>query len=76
MKIVGNKEDVNVITLIHKSKIFKLRCYPKLLPYMDRNLEEDRGAEIFFDDLREVDSLIDILERFKKEICEYMGEWR
>ena len=77
MKIVGNKDDINVITLIHKGKNFKFRCYPKPLPYMNRvDLEEDRESEIIFDDLREVDSLIDVLERFKKESFEYIGEWR
>lgn len=75
MKIVGNKDDINVITLIHKGKNFKFRCSTIPFPYMDRNLEEDRESEIIFDDLREVDSLIGILERFKKESCEYIGEW-
>lgn len=77
MKIVGNKDDVNVITLIHKGKNIKFRCYLNPFPYMDReDLEKDRESEIIFDDLREVDSMISMFERFKKESCEYMGEWR
>lgn len=77
MKIIGNKDNVNVITLKHKGKDIKFRCYSKPFPYMPRtDLEEDREAEIVFDDLREVDSLIEMLERFKKESHEYMGEWR
>ena len=77
MKIVGNKDNVNVITLVHKSNNIKFRCYAKPFPYVDKiDSEEDKEVEIIFNDLKEVDSLISMLERFKKESCEYMGDWK
>lgn len=36
----------------------------------------DKVFEIVFDDLTEVDALIDMLKRFKQESQEYMGVWK
>lgn len=76
MRVIGNVEDINVITLTHKSKNAKFQCIPQPMPYMPRtDLEEDKVVEIMFDDLREVDELIAMLERFKKECIGYIGSW-
>lgn len=76
MRVIGNVEDINVITLIHKGKNAKFQCIPQPMPYMPRiDLEEDKRVEIVFDDLREVDELITMLERFKKECSGYIGSW-
>ena len=76
MKLVGNVEDINVITLIHKGKNAKFQCIPQPMPYMPRiDLMEDKKAEIIFDDLREVDELITMLERFREECSGYLGSW-
>ena len=76
MRVIGNVEDINVITLIHKGKNAKFQCISQPMPYMPRiDLEEDKRAEIVFDDLREVDELITMLERFKKECSGYIGSW-
>ena len=39
-------------------------------------LKEDNIVEITFDDLMEVESLINILERFKEETERNIGIWR
>lgn len=77
MRVVGNKDGVNEILLTHKGRNLKFQCFVKPFPYpIGLDLEERRSAEIAFDDLQEVDSLIDMLERFKRETKEYMGVWR
>ena len=76
MKIVGNSEDISTITFIHKGKNAKFRCilHPKIsMPSID--IEQDKKAEIEFYDLREVEELIAMLERFKTECLGYIGSW-
>lgn len=73
---IENVDDVNIITLIHKGNNAKFQCIPQPMSYMPRiDLMEDRKAEIVFNDLREVDELITMLERFKKECSGYLGGW-
>ena len=76
MKIVGNMEDINTITFIHKGKNAKFQCilHPKL-PMSNMDIEQDKKAEIVFYDLREVEELIAMLERFKTECLGYIGSW-
>lgn len=73
---IGNKEDVNAITLKHKGKNLKFRCYIAPLYNSQTDLYEEREIEIGFDDFMEVNSLIEMLEKFKKESFGYIGEWR
>ena len=73
---INNKENINKIILRHKGKDVKFECFIKLLPYVKRlDLEKRNSAEIVFDDLIEVDALIDMLKRFKQESQEYIGVW-
>lgn len=73
---IGDKENINKITLRHKGKDVKFKCFIKPFPYTERlDLEKRNGAEIIFDDLTEVDILIDILKRFKQQSQEYIGIW-
>lgn len=75
MKIIGNIEDANVITLIHKGKDVKFQ-HISAIPYMLRtDLEEDQRVEIVFNDLLEVNELISMLERFIEECSGYIGNW-
>lgn len=47
------------------------------IPYAERlDLKEKDPIEIVFDDLTEVDALIDMLKRFKQESQEYIGVWK
>lgn len=74
---IGNKDNINEITLIHKGRDIKFNCFIKPFPYEPRlDLEETKGAEIVFHDLMEVDSMIEMLTRFRKECSEYIGEWK
>lgn len=77
MKVVGNKEDVNRIELSHKGLNVSFNCSMKPLPY-DYNIDisKPKTIEIIFKDSYEIDNLIHILEKFKKECSEYIGEWR
>jgi hypothetical protein len=51
----------------------------KPLPYTtDNNIDISKPEiiEITFKDSYEIDNLIHILKKFKKECSEYIGEWR
>lgn len=74
---IENKENVNEILLSHKGRNVKFECFIKPFPYAYRlDLEERNPIEIVFDDLMEVDALIEMLTRFKKETQEYIGVWK
>ena len=73
---INNKENINKIILRHKGKDVKFECFIKPFPCAERlDLEKRNSAEIVFDDLIEVDALIDMLKRFKQESQEYIGVW-
>lgn len=77
MIFFGRGVKVNVITLKHNGNNITFRCCAEPFPNASgTDMEDDERAEIAFDDLREVDSLISMLERFKEENCAHMGEWR
>lgn len=74
---INNKENINEIILRHKGKDIKFNCFIKPFPYVERlDLKEKDPVEIVFDDLTEVDALIDMLKRFKQESQEYIGVWK
>ena len=74
---ICDKENVDEILLSHKGKNVKFECFIKPFPYSDRlDLAEKKPVEIVFDDLMEVEALIDMLKRFKQEIQEYIGVWK
>lgn len=73
---INDRENINEIILRHKGKDVKFECFIKPSPYAERlDLEKRNSAEIVFDDLIEVDALIDMLKRFKRESQEYIGVW-
>ena len=52
---IGDKENVNAITLRHKGRDIKFECFIKPFPYAERlDLKEKAPVEIVFDDLTEV----------------------
>ena len=74
---IENKENINEILLSHKGRNVKFECFIKPFPYSDRlDLAEKKPVEIVFDDLMEVEALIEMLTRFKKETQEYIGVWK
>ena len=74
---IENKENINEILLSHKGRNVKFECFIKPFPYSDRlDLAEKKPVEIVFDDLMEVEALIEMLIRFKKETQEYIGVWK
>lgn len=78
MKIESKNGFINEIVLSHKGKKLKLECFIKPFPYIDELdlLEGSKSAEITFDDSQEIDSMIEMLTRFRKECREYIGEWK
>lgn len=73
---INNKENINKIILRHKGKDVKFECFIKPFPYAERlDLEKRNSAEIVFDDLIEVDALINMLKKFKQELQKYIGVW-
>lgn len=73
---INDKENINEIILRHKGKDVKFECFIEPFPYAERlDLKEKDPVEIVFDDLIEVDALIDMLKRFKQESQEYIGVW-
>ena len=76
MKIC-NKENVNEILLNHKGRNVKFECFIKPFPYAERlDLVEIKPVEIIFDDLMEIEALIEMLTRCKKETQEYICVWK
>ena len=74
---IENKKNVNEILLTHKGKNVKYDCLIKTLPYLDSlDLAENESVNIVFDDLMEVEALINVLERFKQEVQGYIGVWK
>lgn len=74
---IENKKNINEILLTHKGKNVKYDCFIKPLPCLDRlDLAKNESVNIVFDDLMEVEALIDLLERFKQEVQEYIGVWK
>lgn len=74
---INDKENINEIILHHKGKDVKFECFIKPFLYAERfDLKEKDPVEIVFDDLIEVNALIDMLKRFKQESQEYIGVWK
>ena len=72
---IENKENINEILLSHKGRKVKFECFVKPFPYAS-DLVERKPVEIVFDDLMEVEALIEMLTRFRKETQEYIGVWK
>ena len=77
MKLVGIDETIDVISFFHKGLGLK---YKYMLPPTPYSLNNDYfvksiEAKLVFDDLREVDMLISMLERFKIECGNYFDNW-
>ena len=70
---INDKENINEMEFRHKGKDIKFKCFLKPFPY---DLEKRNSTEIVFNDLMEVDALIDMLKRFKQESQEYIGVWK
>ena len=76
MKIKGNENNISKIYFSHNGTKLRFQCYVDLLPYRDRlAFENGERVEIIFDDLYEVDNMIEMLTRFKDQCERYMGKW-
>lgn len=76
MKVIGNEEKINSITLSHKSAKVNLIKHAKPLPDENPNdFYAIKGARIVFDDLIEVDNMIQMLEYFRDICTGHLGEW-
>lgn len=76
---INNKENIKEILLVHKGtqRRFYHQLKPNPFPYAELfSLEKKESVEIIFEDIMEIESLINMLERFKKETAETLGTWR
>lgn len=76
---INNKENIKEILLVHKGTQGKFYCQlkPSLFPYTEFfSLEKKESVEIVFEDIQEIDALIDMLNRFKKNMQEAIGTWK
>jgi hypothetical protein len=76
---INNKENIKEILLVHKGtqRRFYHQLKPNPFPYAELfSLEKKETAEIVFEDIQEIDALIDMLNRFKKNMQETLGTWR
>lgn len=79
MRIVGNNSisDVNTLHLRLKNMNTNLHLYIEPIPFMEgRDLGEPIRASIQFNDTREIDALIDALQKFKTQNERYIGSWK
>ena len=81
MKVVSinNNEHITELTLQLKSAETALSLYTE--PFaVDRDgegyLSRQNSATIIFKDSREIDSLIDALQKFRDRNVRYIGDWR
>lgn len=79
MVSINNNEHVTKLTLRLKSAETALSLYTE--PFaVDRDGEGDlsrpNSATIVFKDSREIDSLIDALQKFRDRNVRYIGDWR
>ena len=81
MKVVSinNNEHVTKLTLRLKSAETALSLYTE--PFAvdrdgDGDLSRPNSATIVFKDSREIDSLIDALQKFRDRNVRYIGDWR
>lgn len=77
MRIEGNTKRVNELCLNLKSMNTRLRLFVEpFSSYSDMlDLEEPNSATITFEDSREIDQLIDALQKFKVRNERYIGHW-
>lgn len=73
MKI--NNEDYNEILMIHKGKNEKFNCVLPRANELYGKLRRVDRAEIEFSDLAEVEMMIEMLEKFKKDTRDRLGYW-
>lgn len=77
MRIEGNFKAVNMLNLRLNSMDTRLQLCTESFDRADRHdLEEPNPATITFEDSREIDQLIDALQKFKVRNERYIGQWK
>lgn len=78
MRITGNSDVVTQLRFHHHGAELNFECILNPKPYEPvADLSQGNRAIIEFSDLYEVDSLIEMLKKFKQEATlGYMGEWK
>lgn len=74
MRIKGNGNHVKVIRITHKGTNFNSITFVSYSPFADSlDVEKPEEVEIVFDDLYEVESMIDALLEYKQSCRERIG---
>lgn len=77
IRVQNEYDSVRMIDLRLKSIDRRFRCItpPKPTETFDPFTDEPNRMEIVFNDTREIDNLIQVLERFKDDCFCTMGKW-
>lgn len=76
MNISGvENKTLNTITLKHSGKQMNFCCHIKPYPYIPNQAYEPGRMTIYFDDILEIDSMIDMLTQMRKLCVESIGFW-
>lgn len=77
MKIKGNGNHAKVIRITHKGANFNSRIFVLCSPFADNlDVEKPEEVEIVFDDLYEVENMIDVLLEYRQSCRERIGGWK
>lgn len=77
MKIKGNGNHAKVIRITHKGTKLGSKIFVSCSPFTDNlDTEKPEEVEIVFDDLCEVENMIDILLKYKQSCRECIGGWK
>lgn len=80
IKTDSNQDKVEMISLYLHSVDLNLRCIlppdPEFFSYRDGIIDSMNETKIIFRDSRELDNLIEILEKFRDECNKEMGIWK
>ena len=77
MKIKGNGNHAKVIRITHKGTRFSSKIFVLCSPFTyNLDTEKPEEVEIVFDDLCEVENMIDVLLEYKQSCREHIGGWK
>lgn len=77
MKIKGDGKNATRLRINLKSvnMRFDHHMIPLNASFMENPVEEPREVEIIFDDTRELENLISVLESMKNQVYDLIGRW-
>ena len=72
---INNGKDIDSLLFTHKGTNVKFKCTKRVENHYFDTFYEEAKVGIAFDDMKEVDYLIEMLERFKEAVSQNVGTW-